>query len=134
MKILKEKIVGLTGSVSGITSVLGSWQVCHNICLSIIAILGIIGITIVGMPLLFLTKVAIPFWTVAFALLLITVGLYIKKKCISNKLIIFNSGLIIIGIPFQNLQKFSKFFWIIGGILIITSASLFIKNKIKKKK
>lgn len=132
MKILKEKIIGMTGSISGITSILGSWQVCHSICLGIIALLAIIGITVAGMPLFFLTKVAVPFWIVAFILLLIIIGLYIKKKCISRNLIIFNSGLITIGTPFQSLQSFSKFFWVIGGTLVIISIGLFIKNKIKK--
>ena len=131
---MKERIIGVTGSASGITSILGSWQVCHNVCLGIIALLGIMGITIIGMPLLFLTKLAIPFWTVAFLLLLITIGLYIKKKCISKNLIMFNSGLIIAGIPFQPLQKFSIGFWIVGGTLAVTAMVIFIKNKIQSRR
>ncbi len=134
IKHIKEKIIGATGSVSGAASVLGSWQVCHNICLGIVALLSIIGITVVGMPLLFLTKVAVPLWIAAFALLLVTIGIYLKKKCISPKLIIFNSGLIIAGIPFQLLQRFSKIFWAIGGLLAVLSIYLFIKDKIKAKK
>lgn len=134
IKHIKEKIIGATGSVSGAASVLGSWQVCHNICLGIVALLSIIGITVVGMPLLFLTKVAVPLWIAAFALLLVTIGIYLKKKCISPKLIIFNSGLIIAGIPFQPLQRFSKIFWAIGGLLAVLSIYLFIKDKIKAKK
>ena len=86
-----------------------------------------------GMPLLFLTKVAVPFWIAAFVLLVVTIVIYLKKKCISPKLIIFNSGLIIAGIPFQPLQKFSKIFWVIGGLLAVLSISLFIKDKIKAK-
>lgn len=134
IKNIKEKAIGATGSVSGAASILGSWQVCHNICLGIIALLGIIGITIVGMPLLFLTKVAVPIWTVAVILLLVTIILYIKKKCISKNLIILNSGLIIAGTPFQSLQKFSIFFWTVGGILAVTGISLFIKDRIQKKR
>ena len=65
---VKEKFVGIAGSVSGVTSFLGSWQVCHNLCLGLIAFLGILGITIVGMPLIFLTKIAIHFWIVAIVL------------------------------------------------------------------
>src|SRR3989338_7155373 len=132
IKNIKEKLIGATGSVSGATSILGSWQVCHNLCLGVIALLGLIGITVIGMPLMFLTKIAVPFWIVAFLLLLITIGIYVKKKCISNRLIIFNSGLIIAGIPFQPLQTFSKFFWVIGGILGVTGIFLFIKDTIQK--
>ena len=134
MKNIKERIVGATGSATGVTSILGSWQICHNVCLGIVALLGIIGITIVGMPLAFLTKLAIPFWSVAFILLLIIIALYIKKKCISKNLIILNSGLIIAGIPFQPLQRFIVFFWIIGGTLALIAVSIFIKDKIQKKR
>ncbi len=102
IKKIKEKIIGATGSVSGIASIMGSWQVCHNICLGIVALLGILGITVVGMPLAFLTKVAIPLWSVAVALLIITILLYVKKKCISRNLIMINSGLIIAGTPFPS--------------------------------
>lgn len=133
IKNIKEKIVGRLGSVSGVTSVLGSWQVCHNVCLGIIALLAIIGITIVGMPLAFLTKVAVPFWTAAFVLLLVTIGFYVKKKCISKNLIMFNSGLIIMGVPFQPVQKFSLFFWIIGGIFVVSSIAIFIKKKVHER-
>ena len=133
MKNIKEKIISSTGSISGVASILGSWQVCHNVCLGLIALLSVIGITIVGMPLEFLTRIAIPLWTFAFLLLIITLLLYIKKKCISKNLIIVNSGLIIAGVPFQAIQKFSIYFWIIGGLLATFGIFLFIKNKINKK-
>ena len=134
IKNIKEKIIGATGSVSGATSILGSWQVCHSVCLGIVALLGILGITVVGMPLVFLTKVAIPIWTGAFLLLLVTLMLYIKKKCIPKNLIMFNSGLIIAGIPFQPLQKLSVFFWIIGGTLATIAIVIFVKNKIQDRR
>ena len=130
IKNLKEKVIGATGSVSGAASILGSWQICHNICLGLIAALSLIGITIAGMPLLFLTKIAVPVWNIAILLLIITIVIYLKKPCISKNLIIINSGLIIAGIPFQSLQKFSVFFWAIGGILALAGISFFIKEKI----
>ena len=134
IKNLKEKAIGATGSVSGAASILGSWQVCHSICLGIIAVLGIIGITVVGMPLLFLTKVAVPLWSIAVLLLLATIMIYRSRKCISKNLIILNSGLIIAGIPFQPLQKFSILFWTIGGFIAAAGVFLFVKEKISNKK
>ena len=134
VKNLKEKLIGATGSVSGAASILGSWQICHNICLGLIAALSLIGITVVGMPLLFLTKIAVPVWSIAVILLVITIIIYLKKPCISKNLIIINSGLIIAGIPFQSLQKFSVFFWIIGGILAVFGISFFIKERMEKRK
>ncbi len=134
MKNLKEKTFGAAGSISGIASIFGSWQVCHSICLGIIALLSIVGITITGMPLFFLTKVAVPFWIAAFVLLVITILIYTRKKCISRNLILFNSGLIIAGVPFQPLQKFSIFFWIVGGLIALTGVFLFVKDKFRHKK
>ncbi len=130
---IKEKVIGATGSVSGVTSILGSWQVCHNLCLGVIVLLSLIGITVIGMPLLFLTKIAIPLWITAFLLLLVTIGIYLKKRCISNRFILFHSGLVIAGVPFQPLQAYSTLFWIIGGMLGIAGISLFIKDKIQKR-
>src|SRR3989338_4596148 len=100
IKNLKEKLIGATGSLSGAASILGSWQVCHNVCLGVIALLGIIGITVAGMPLLFLTEIAAPVWSVAFIMLAITFVLYYKKSCISKKLMLFNTGVVIAGVPF----------------------------------
>lgn len=129
---IKEKISGILGSITGVTSIFGSWQVCHNVCLALISLLSIIGITVSGMPLLFLTKIAVPVWITAFVLLLITLGLYLKKPCISGKLIIFNSGVIIFGIPFEALQRFSLYFRVLGSMVVLSVIILFIRNKITR--
>jgi|SRR3989344_3975468 len=133
MKNLKEKIIGATGSVSGAASVLGSWQICHSVCLGIIALLGVIGITIVGMPLEFLTKIAVPMWTIAVLLLITTFILYKTKKCISKNMVIMNTGIIIAGTPFQQVQKFSVFFWVFGGLIAAYGVFLMIKHGKKVK-
>ncbi len=133
-EIVKEKLIAGTGSVSGVTSVLGSWQVCHNICLGIVALLGLVGITVTGMPLLFLTKVALPLWTAAVVLLGITLILYFKKRCISQNLIIMNSGLIIAGTPLKQVQSFSSVFLAMGGAIALIGIILFIREKMQKKR
>ena len=131
---IKDKVLAGTGSISGTLSFLGSYQVCHNACLALISILTILGFTVAGMPLLFLTKVAVPFWTLALALLATTVILkYGKNMQFSGKIILLNSGLIIAGIPFQQLQQFNYIFWIVGGILAISSIGWFIYDKIGEK-
>ena len=131
--LLKAKLTSIYSSVSGVMGFLGGYQVCHNICLGIIALLSLIGITLVGMPLLFLTKVAIPFWIAAFFLLIVSLVFYIKSKCISKNLLLFNGGIIIAAIPFQPLKRFFPIFWIIGGVIILISILLFIKGKMIKK-
>jgi len=130
----KQKILGASGSLTGSISFLGSYQVCHNACTALVAFLTILGFTVAGMPLLFLTKVAIPFWTVAISLLTITIILKYKKRMhLSGKLILFNSGLIIAGVPFQQVQKFNYVFWIAGGILFVFSTGWYIYEKMEKK-
>lgn len=132
-KLMKEKLAGAASSASGITSILGSYQVCHNLCVSAMALLGVLGITVAGMPLLFLTKVALPFWIIASLLFIVTLGLYVKKHCISRNLLIFNLGLITIGMPFQSLQSYSSLFWLMGGALVALSLTLFLKDKVMGK-
>lgn len=130
----KQKLLASTGTLSGAASIMGSWQVCHNICLGIIALLSIIGITVTGMPLLFMTKVAIPMWSVAVVLLAASIILYKMKKCISRNLIIFNSGLIMAGIPFQGVQSYSLYFWAVGGAISLAAVILFLKDRRKAKR
>ncbi len=130
---IREKVIGLSGGVSGILSFLGSYQVCHNICLILIAMLALIGISVVGMPLLFLTKVALPFWIIAFLLLLVTLFIYFKRRCISGKIMLFNSGLVIAGVPFKQVQSYSFYFMIIGGLFVLVSLIIYVKEKYHKR-
>ena len=129
----QEKAIGTVGSLSGIAGILGSWQVCHSVCLGIIALLSIIGITVAGMHLLFLTKLAIPFWTVALLLLLVVILISARKKCVSKNLILFNSGLIIAGVPFEKAQSVSLLLWVVGGLISLASIALFVRDKFRKK-
>ena len=133
MSDIKEKILGGTGSISGALSFLGSYQVCHNACLALVAFLTFLGFVVAGMPLLFFSKIAVPFWIAAISLLIMTIILKYKKIMnFSNKMILFNSGLIIAGVPFQQLQEFNYVFWIIGGVLVTFSIGWYLYEKIVK--
>ena len=129
MAAFKEKLAARFGSISGIAAFLGSYQVCHTICMWIVGILALLGITIVGMPLIFFQKVALPFWTLALFLFLVSLFLYIRKRCISEKLLMFNLGVILFGIPFASVQDYLMYFWIAGGIIILVSILLFVRDK-----
>ena len=132
---IKEKILGTSGSLTGVLSFLGGYQVCHNACLALVAFLTFLGFAVAGMPLLFLTKVAVPFWIAAVLLLSIMMILKYKKIIrISDKVILLNSGLIIVGIPFQQLQDFNYIFWISGGILVLFSIGWYAYDRFKKKR
>ncbi len=130
-KVRKEKFLGFFSGISGSLSFLGGWQICHNLCLGIIALLSMIGIAVVGMPLLFLTQYAVYFWSIAVLLLIPTLILYWKnRKCMSNKLILFNVGIVIASVPFASLQAYQMVFWLLGGSMVIWSSWLFLKPRI----
>ena len=131
---IKEKILGASGGISGSLSFLGGYQVCHNACLALVAFLTFLGFAVAGMPLLFLTKVAIPFWIAAISLLIMTLILKYKKIIsLSDKAILLNSGLIVAGMPFQQLHEFNYVFWIVGGIFVIFSIGWYMYDNIEKK-
>ena len=133
MTAIKEKILGVSGSLTGTLSFLGNYSVCHNVCMALAAFLTFLGFSVAGMPLLFLTRVAIPFWVAAVSLLIIMLALNYKKIVhLSSKMLLFNSGLIIAGIPFQQVQQFNYLFWIAGGILISFSIGWYIYDKSAK--
>ena len=134
VRYFKEKLLEWFGSFSGITSLFGSLQICHNICLGLVAILSVIGISVTGLPFLFLNEIAVYVWSIAFLLLIITFIIYFKKKCISGKMLLLNAGLVIAGTPFQRIQNIIVIFWVLGGAIILTSVVLFIGGRTRKKK
>lgn len=131
---LKDKLVGVAGTASATTSILGGYQICHSVCIGIIGLLSIVGITVVGMPLMFLTKVAVPFWIVGIIFLSgMTLLTYTKKLHFSQNLMLANAGLLIAGTPFQTVQSFKMLLWFLGGALVVTSIILALQSRDKKK-
>lgn len=126
---LQETLAQYASSISGGVSVLGSWQICHNVCLGVIALLSVIGITLTGMPLMFLEKISVPVWLLAVAMLGVTSIMLLKKTCMSKKLFIANIGLVIAGVPFKSLEPFIFLFWIVGGLMVAGSISWAVKDK-----
>lgn len=127
----KGRAMSAFTGLSGTLSFLGGWQVCHNICLGIIALLSVIGITVVGMPLLFLTQYTVYFWSLAVLILVPTVLMYWRnRKCMSVKLVMFNVGIVIASVPFVDMQPYQIVFWLIGGTLILGAAWMFLKPKL----
>ncbi len=134
-KYIKEKFLAFGGSFSGVLSFLGSYQICHNLCMILITILAGIGIVLKGMPLLFLQKVATPFWTVAVLILFILIFLKLKNKvCVSNNNLFFNSGLIIVGFPFRLFGNYLIYFWVIGVVITLLSIIIFVRSKFRGNK
>ncbi|MBI4148634.1 hypothetical protein HY490_05060 [Candidatus Woesearchaeota archaeon] len=130
----KTKILGYAGGVSGGATVLGSYQLCHSICLGIISLLSIIGITVVGMPLMFLNTISVPVWILAVVMLAVTGVLAMRHACVSRKLLLANFGLIVAGTPFRAVQPYQLLVWIVGGGIVLTSIVLAVGKGMKTKK
>lgn len=123
----QKNFVGIS-SISGSLSFLGSWQICHNLCLGIIALLGFFGVAVAGMPLLFLTQYAIYFWSAAAIFLIPTLFMYFRKNCLMSKnLILFNIGIVVFSFPL--LQEISFIFWASGGAILLYSIVEFIRSR-----
>lgn len=129
---IREKLASISSSLSGTLSFLGGYQVCHNLCMGIIALLSLIGITVAGMPLLFLQKVAVPFWIAAVVLFTITLGLYIKMRCLSKNLLLLNFGILVAGVPFPQVKPLLPLLWISGGAIVLIGVLLMVRGSIGK--
>lgn len=129
---LKEKILSLGSSVSGLMGVFSSWSVCHTVCTAAIALLALVGITVTGMPLLFLQSLAVPFWTAAVILFAVLLFLKLRKMgCLSGRMLTLNAGLIVFATPLQSLQQFSLLFRLAGGALIVAAVVMLVGSRIK---
>ena len=130
---LKERIISSISSISGLSGIFSSYSVCHSICMTAISLLSIIGITVAGMPLLFLQQVALPIWIFAVVLFGVTLILYYKKRhCMPKNMLTLNFGLLVIGTPFVQDTGFKLYFWVAGGIIAAAAIIMPVKNKLSK--
>lgn len=131
---LKEKFLSVISSLGSVMGVFSSWTVCHNVCTAAIALLAVIGITVTGMPLLFLQSVALPFWLAGLGLFFVLLSLKILRMgCLSSKALIFNGGLLLFATPIASLQKFSVIFRVVGGVIVLFAVIAYIDGRIRKK-
>src|SRR3989338_2126341 len=130
---LREKALSAASGLSGLMGVFSSWTVCHNVCTAAIALLAIIGITVAGMPLLFLQSVAVPFWTAAVLIFAVLVALKLKGMvCLSGNALMLNGGLILFGMPLQSLQGFILLFRLAGSVLILAAVARYVSSRFRK--
>ncbi|MBI2543262.1 MAG: hypothetical protein HYW24_03690 [Candidatus Aenigmarchaeota archaeon] len=127
-KILKGKMANAFGSVSGVGSIVSAHNVCHSVCLAVVAILSVFGIIVSSNVLMFLEDYNLLFWSMGILFLGVSLLLYLKfGKCISTKMILFNVGLLVIGFPFTLLSQYV--FWVLGGTISISSVVWYLKDK-----
>ena len=129
----KETVMGATNATMGGMSVISSYNVCHSLCIGVIALLSFFGIIVAGFPLAFLIPYQIYFWIFGILILIIALALYkIKGPCISKHIILANFGLLFAGIPF--LQNYSLLFLIIGFTIAISAIALYFAARKKNGK
>src|SRR3990167_8309259 len=101
----KDNKPGRAGSIAtgttGAASIISAHNVCHAVCLGVVAVLSVFGIAVSSTALMFLQDYNMLFWTMGILFLLLSLVMYAKfGKCISTRLIIFNAGLVVAGTPF----------------------------------
>ncbi len=133
-KHLRERFLPYFSSMGGGASIAGAHNVCHTLCIGVIALLSIMGVTVSGMPLMWLNKYNVWFWLMGLVFFAPMLYLFNKHKgCISNKPLLLNGGLLVAGIPFKPFQSYVVWLWIIGGALVAASIILFVKDRIRRK-
>lgn len=124
----KAKITGVFGTVSGTGSIISAHNVCHALCLAVVAFLSVFGVIVSSDILMFLENYNLFFWSMGIFFLALGLMLLLKyPNCMSRKMILANSGLLIIGVPY--LPSLNLLFWIVGSIIVSASIGWYIKDK-----
>ncbi|OGI15581.1 hypothetical protein A3K63_01540 [Candidatus Micrarchaeota archaeon RBG_16_49_10] len=125
----RGRIAGALGGISGGGSIISAHNVCHSVCLAVVAFLSIFGIAASSDVLMFLESYNLLFWSMGIFFLALSLLLYFKfPKCMSKKMILANAGLLIIGIPF--VASLNLLFWVAGGVILSYSIAWYAKDKI----
>lgn len=122
------KFLGLAGTASGASGIISLHNVCHTVCLGVVAALSIFGIAVSSTALMFLQDYNLLFWSMGVFFLVLSLTLYAKLgKCISQRLIVFNAGLVLAGTPF--LPALQIAFWAAGFSIAVLVSLIYIKDK-----
>ncbi|MBI4450796.1 hypothetical protein HY642_02365 [Candidatus Woesearchaeota archaeon] len=129
---VKDRVVSWFGGITGFFAALGSAPAtCHTLCMSFIALLAVIGITVTGMPFAFITEYNIVFWSVGATFLGLGWLLWWKHRgCMSGKLLAANAGFIVAGFPFVQ-PPLQYGFWITGAVVVVGAVGLFVGQKMR---
>ena len=128
-KKVENKKLRNASIASSAATLISAHNVCHSLCMGLIAFLAVFGIVIVGMPLAFLQDYNIYFWLMAAGTLILMTAMILKKwGCISNKTLLFNFGLVIAGFPFAT-YPIDNFLLLVGGLIALTAVGWFAYEK-----
>ena len=121
------------GTTSGILGGIGSvHNVCHSLCVTVVSILAIFGITTSILPLMFLQTYQMYFWLGALVFTAASLYFYLKQRSRvvrDRNLLFINSGLLIFGLPFPQLADYIDFFRFMGISLAVGGLFLLLFAK-----
>lgn len=124
------KVTAAANVASGTGSIISVHNVCHSVCLAVVAILSVFGIIVSADILMWIQDYNLLFWGMGMVFLGLSLALLFKYRgCISKNMILFNIGLLILGNPFTQLTNFNFVFWIAGGGVAALSVAFFLKNR-----
>lgn len=128
-----SQFLGGGASLSGLLGGIGSWyNLCHFLCMSVVSLLAIFGITLNILPLMFLQTYQFYFWMAALFFTNLSLVFYLNqktKRVFERNLLLINYGLIIFGIPFSQVADYMDFFRFLGISLIVAGLFLLLFSK-----
>lgn len=124
------------GIASGVFGAIGSvHNVCHSLCVTVVSIAALFGITMNILPLMFLQTYQLYFWWAALIFTAISFYLYLKqrhKRTLDRNLLLINFGLLTFGLPLSRwLADYMDFFRFFGGALALSGLFLLILSSVK---
>ena len=135
-RVGKNKNAGRMGGIatgtSGAASIISAHNVCHTVCLGVVALLSVFSISVSSTALMFLQDYNLLLWNMGLLFLIISMILYMRLGCVSKNLMTANAGIIIAGIPFFPNGQLA--FWIVGGSIFIIVAGNYLMQKLGVKK
>ncbi|MEM4389451.1 MAG: hypothetical protein QXG98_02205 [Candidatus Micrarchaeia archaeon] len=126
-----RKLIGVANSLFGSLGFVGSaHEVCHASCTVAIALLSVAGVSVSGMPLLFLQDWALAFWGMGVAFMAFSIWLARGGfHAPSPKLLTANAGILIAGVPFGFVDALRPLLWLFGGTMVTAAVAWFLYER-----
>lgn len=130
---IKSRFLPAGSTVSGAMGALGSvHNVCHSVCVAIVSLLSLVGISLSILPLMFLQTYQAYFWFAAFVFTLLALRFYVlqpQRPAHNRNWLLLNSGFLLFGLPFRQLADYMDFFRFVGISLVLIGLLLFMFGK-----
>ena len=127
----KSRVSAIASGTTGAASIISAHNVCHAVCLGVVAVLSLFGIALSSTALMFLQDYNLLFWSMGLFFLLISAALYVRLGCVSTKAMTANAGIIIAGVPFFPTAQVA--FWIVGWAIFLVTLGQYMKQRFNRR-